>query len=391
MPNPRSAALSVGLTAFIFFATALPLHLGIADQMGLTAAQTSSWIFIIWFGGAVSTAAASLYFRQPLTISATIPGLIYLGTLGGRFSYEELAAANLVAGLLLVVLGLSGAGRLMMRWLPLPIVLAMFAGSILEYVVRMIAATVSDLAAAATVGCYLLARLANTPWLPPIALAAGGGAVMVAFTSDLSAVVWMGPVIAMPRMEFSVSAVIAVSLPLVVMSLALGNIQGLGYLLAQGYRVPVNRISTLVGVNSVVNALFGGQPASVARTGTAIVASPHAGPLEERYRAAVVVACLMVILALASGPMAALMDVLPKSYFVALAGVGVLPALQDALEKAFAGRMRFGALVGFAVTATPFVILGITSAVWALAAGLAASAIAERHELLAFWRDNRSQ
>jgi benzoate membrane transport protein len=182
-----------------------------------------------------------------------------------------------------------------------------------------------------------------------------------------------------------------VSLPLVVMSLALGNIQGLGYLLAQGYAVPVNRISTLVGINSVVNALFGGHAASVARTGTAILASPHGGPLEERYRAAVVTAACMLILALASGPMANLVDVLPKTYFVALAGVGVLPALQDALEKAFAGRMRFGALVGFAVTATPFVVLGITSAIWALAAGLAASAIAERRELLAFWRDNRDR
>jgi benzoate membrane transport protein len=357
--------------------------------MRLSAAQTSSWIFIIWFGSALSTFAASLYFRQPLSVTATIPGLIYLGTLGGRFSFEQIAAANLVAGGLLLVLGLSGAGRLMMRWLPLPIVLAMFAGSILDYVVRMIAATVNDaVVAGATVGCYLLARLANTPLLPPIALAAVGGALAASGSSDLSRVAWAAPQLVMPQMEFTLSAVVAVSLPLVVMSLALGNIQGLGYLLAQGYAVPVNRISTLVGLNSILNALFGGHPASVARTGTAIVASPHAGPLEGRYRAALASAVLTLVLALCASPVAALVDVLPKSYFVALAGVGVLPALQDAMEKAFAGHMRFGALVGFAVTATPFALFGITSAFWALIAGLAASAIAERRELLAFWRAN---
>lgn len=42
-------------------------------------------------------------------------------------------------------------------------------------------------------------------------------------------------------------------------------------------------------------------------------------------------------------------------------------------------------LVGFVVAATPFAILGITSAFWAILAGLAASALAERKQLLEFW------
>lgn len=81
------------------------------------------------------------------------------------------------------------------------------------------------------------------------------------------------------------------------------------------------------------------------------------------------------------------MNVLPKSYIVALAGLAILASLQDALEKSFGGKMRFGALVGFVMAATPFAIFGITSTFWAIIAGVLASAVAERQQLLDFWNE----
>ena len=53
--------------------------------------------------------------------------------------------------------------------------------------------------------------------------------------------------------------------------------------MAQGYAVPINVTTVVVGINSVVNALFGGHAAIVARTGVAIFAAPDAGPKEGRY------------------------------------------------------------------------------------------------------------
>jgi len=55
-----------------------------------------------------------------------------------------------VAGVLLLALVLLGIGGRIMTWLPLPIVMGMFAGSILEYIVRMVKATVEDVAVAGT-------------------------------------------------------------------------------------------------------------------------------------------------------------------------------------------------------------------------------------------------
>jgi benzoate membrane transport protein len=367
---------------------AVPLHIAVSEQLGLSTAQTSSWIFIVWFSGAVSSIATSLYFRQPIPITWTIPGLIYLGTLADRFSFAELVGANLVAGLLLLILGLLGVGGRIMRWLPLPIIMGMFGGSILAYVTRMVAAAVDDVAVAGTtVGCYLLGRFIGNTRVPPVGLAVVGGGIAVALvgTAVAEPVQWSLPALALPQMSFSIAAVFAVSLPMVVLAMGLGNVQGLGFLLAQGYTVPVNTVSTVVGINSVVNALFGGHPATVARTGVAILASPDAGAISGRYWAAVISASLTIIMALAATPVASLLNVLPKTYIFALAGLAIISSLQDALAKSFAGKMQFGALVAFVVAMTPFAVFGITSAFWAIIAGVLASLLVERSQLIDFW------
>jgi benzoate membrane transport protein len=385
----NAAAMWAGITAFVWYAFgAVPLHIAVSGQLGLSTAQTSSWIFIVWFSGAVATIWLSLQFRQPIPITWTIPGLVYLGTLADRFSFAEIVGANLVAGLLLVVLGMLGAGGAIMRWLPLPIVMGMFGGSILTYVIRTVTATVEDVAVAGTaVACYLIGRWIGNPRIPPVGLAVIGGGIAVALVGTIGGkpVEWTMPACAIPDMTFSYSAVIAISLPMVVLSMGLGNVQGIGFLLAQGYRVPVNTVSTVIGVMSVVNAFLGGHPATVARTGVAILASPESGAVSGRYWAAVISAGLTIILAFAATPVASLLNVLPNTYIVAVAGLAIVSAFQDALEKSFTGKLRFGALVGFVVAATPFAILGITSAFWAIIAGLAASALAERKQLLEFW------
>src|SRR5262245_64051903 len=112
----NAAAVWAGFTAFVWYAFGgVPLHIAVSGQLGITTAQTSSWIFILWSSGAVATIWLSLQFRQPIPITWTIPGLVYLGTLAERFTFAEIVGANLVAGVVLIVLGLAGSGRGSMR------------------------------------------------------------------------------------------------------------------------------------------------------------------------------------------------------------------------------------------------------------------------------------
>jgi benzoate membrane transport protein len=383
-------AACAGVTAFVWYACGgIPLQLSVAAQLGLTPAQASSAIFIVWTSGAAVSILLSLRLLQPLPVTWTIPGLVYLGTLGGRFSLPEIFGGVLVAALILVALALAGAGGRIMKWLPLPIVMGMFGGSILEYLLRTVAATVQDLAIAGSVlGGYFAARLLGSARVPPVgaALVTGSLAVLLKLKGEFPDLEWAMPVLTVPAFAFEPAAIAAVALPLVVLAMGLGNVQGLGFVLSQGYRVPVDRVSRAVALASLANALFGGAPATVARTGAAILAAPGAGSPEGRYRAVVLSSALTLVLAVAALPLASLLAALPGSFVVALAGVALVSSMQDALEKAFGGAMRFGALVAFVVAATPFALLGITSAFWGLAAGVLASLLAERAQLLAFWR-----
>jgi len=389
------AALWAGLTAFVWYGFgALPLHLEVAGQLGLNAQQSSSWIFIIWFAGAIVSIALSLYYRLPIPITWTIPGLIYLGTLAGQFSFPELVGANLMAGAAILVLGAFGIGARIMAWLPLPIVMGMFAGSILVYVTRMVAASVEDvLVAGIALASYLIGRFIASPRVPPMGLAVivGGAAVFAFGDSTTEVIAWSLPDLAMPGIEFSLPAFIAITLPMIVLAMGLGNVQGLGFLLAQGYRVPITAVTVTTGLNSVVNALLGGHPATVARTGAAIVAGPDAGPKQGRYWAAVIAAALTISIALGAGTLSSLLAALPRSFVVTLAGLAILSSLQSALETAFGGKLKFGALAALAVAATPFSVFGITSAFWAVVAGVGASLMAERQELFAHWRGEKAE
>jgi benzoate membrane transport protein len=388
----NAAAFWAGITAFVWYSFGgVPLHIAVSSELGLSTAASSSWMFIVWMTGAVASIALSLHYLQPIPITWTIPGLIYLGTLGSHYSFAEMIGANLIAGILIIVLGVLGIGARIMAWLPLPILMGMFAGSIFGYMTRMVSATVTDtVIAGSTVLAFLIGRAINSQKVPSLGLAMVVGGIAVAMTDRIVdvPVIWALPAIAVPDMEFTVSAFVGVTLPMVVLAMGLGNVQGLGFMMAQGYRVAVTPITIIVGMSSVVNALFGGHAAIVARTGVAILAATEAGPKETRYWGNLIAAALTVLLAFAAVPVMSLVSILPKAYIFALAGLAILSALQTAFEKAFSDKLKFGALIAFGVAATPFVVAGITSAFWAVLAGLGASLFVERKELLACWRQS---
>lgn len=126
-----------------------------------------------------------------------------------------------------------------------------------------------------------MGRLIGKPRVPPVGLAVvfGAVAILIGGQATPEAMSWNLPNLSVPDMSFSLAAVVAISLPMVVLALGLGNVQGLGFLLGQGYKVPVNPISIVIGINS----LLGGHAAIVARTGVAILAGPDAGPESRRY------------------------------------------------------------------------------------------------------------
>src|SRR4051794_20501330 len=187
--DANMAAIAAGVTTFIWYAVGMvPVQIAAIGQFKLGAVEVSSWIFIIWASGAVASVALSVVYRQPIPITSTIPGLLFMATLAGSYSYPELLGANLLAGVLIVLLGLTGIGGRLLEWLPMPLAMGMLGGSILADVSRAVNATVGDaVVAGSTVAGYLFGRTIRNQRIPPVGLALVSGAVAVLFTQNYAA------------------------------------------------------------------------------------------------------------------------------------------------------------------------------------------------------------
>lgn len=386
----NAAAAWAGVTAFIFMVFgALTVQISVVEQFPISQAEQSSWITITWLTTSVVTIPMSLYYRQPLAIAWTIPGVVYMGSLASDFTFAEFATANLIAGLAIVALGFAGVSSKLIQLVPMPILMGMFGASIVDYETKLVDATVEDvLIAGPMVAAYLAGRMLNNRQVPPVGLAVIAGAiVIVAFGQTGDFVVDSTlPTFSVPGLDLSIEALLAVTLPMIVLVLGLGNVQSLGFMMSEGYKPPINVMTVLIGVMTSANAVFGGHPASMARTVTAIVSGRDAGALDYRYWAAVVAFVGTASIALATGVIVALIEVLPASFVVVMAGLALLAAFQDAMTRAFSGGLRLGAVIAFVVTLSTFTVAGIPSAFWALFAGVGVSLLLERDELAAMWK-----
>src|SRR5262249_31494506 len=131
MKDINPSAVWAGISAFIFMVFgALTLQLSVIGRMGLSEDLGSSWIFIPWLSAGLVSLPFILRYRQPLAIGWTIPGLLYMASLADRFSFQEMVAANIIAGIAMVGLGLGGIGSRIIHVIPLPILLGVVVRSL---------------------------------------------------------------------------------------------------------------------------------------------------------------------------------------------------------------------------------------------------------------------
>ena len=182
-----------------------------------------------------------------------------------------------------------------MRFLPLPIVMGMFAGNVLVYVTGVF--TTLDHQprfVGAAIRGYLVSRALGRLWLPPMFGAVLAGLVAAAIGGQINtgALEWSAPTVTAIGPEFHLGSLAALTIPLVVMAIGMGNVQGLGLLAAQGYRPPVAKMTAIMGLTTLINASFGGHVSSIQNNGAAILSGPDAGPREQRYVASVIASAI---------------------------------------------------------------------------------------------------
>jgi benzoate membrane transport protein len=380
------------VNAIVAFAFAISgpvaIILAVGSRGGLSEAQIASWIFGSFFLNGLLSIGFCAYYRQPLVFFWTIPGTVLLGPALARASFAEVVGAFVVAGVLMLALGLSGVVRRAMDAVPLPIVMGMVAGVFLPFGVDWIKAFETDLAVALsmTVAFLLLSALpALASRLPPLIVAMAVGIAVLALrrTGSLppldTGTVFAAPVFVMPA--FSYATLIELVVPLAITVLVVQNGQGIAALRASGHNPPVNAIAVACGAWSILVGLVGSVSTCLTGPTNAIIATGREP--RSHYAAGILVGLFALVFGLLSPFFTKLLLATPPAFIATLAGLAMLRVLQIAFATAFQGAFGIGALVAFLVTVSGVSIAGIGAPFWGLVFGVLVSRIMERRDFAA--------
>ncbi len=377
-PGINRRAASAGITVLMVYLFAgLTVQVGVLAQLDLTAAESSRWFFITWMTTGLFSLGLALFTRQPVSVNLSIPVMIFLAGAAGGFSLPQILGANLVVGLVAIALSVLRLTEAFTRLVPPQIAIAVFAGSILAFMVKTANLALTDPAVSGPVfGGYLIALVVTRSHLVGVAAAAATGFVGITLAGGAPDI---GNSIALPEMglstiEFSPSAIVALGIPILALTVGVGNTQALALLRSEGYRVKANLYGLIAGATTVINALGGGQAAALGGTSAAVASVPAAGPHQSRFWAIALSSVPVVAVALIAVPVIAAVQGLPLSFTLLVGALALLPTLKVIARKSLGGSMstpvKAGVITALTVAALPFQAAGMPMAFWALIAGV---------------------
>ncbi|MGB9866506.1 MAG: benzoate/H(+) symporter BenE family transporter [Bacillota bacterium] len=383
LPGKLNAnTVTAGIVATIFGCTGPALIIMNSAQNGkLTDAQTISWLFSVYFFGGLISIILGLYYKMPINGAWSIPGAVMMASALPLFPFKEVVGAYFVAGVLVLLLGVSGLIGKAMRWIPLPIVMGMIAGAMIRFGLGIVTSTQkAPIVAGSAIIAYFVGQRVSKKISPILwSLVVGVVVALSAGGSTLSGVKvgWVSPQLYVP--SFSVGALLAVAIPLAVLVIGAENAQAYGVLTAQGYKAPINAMTVISGIGGIITSFFGGHNANIAGPMTAICSSDEAGPDKSaRYAATFINGLTFGSFGLFASVAVPFVKALPADLVNVLAGLSMIGVLLSAFELAFASRkFRYGAFFALVVGMSGITILKIGAPFWSLVVGVIVSYIME--------------
>lgn len=381
--NLNIKTISAGFVAAIFGCSGPALIvIGAAGAGHLTNGQTVAWLFSIYFLGGLISLIMGLYYKLPISGAYSIPGAALVAGSLVTIPFDQAVGGFILAGVIVLVLGITGLIGKIMRWLPMPIVMAMIAGALIRFATGAVTAAGAApiIAGSAIVAFFLSMRLIKV--IPPVLSALVVGFIAAYATGSLggmdSAVTFAAPEFTWP--SFSFDAFFAISIPLALLVIGAENAQAIGVLMAEDYKPPINVMTVISGIGGIAAGCLGGHNANIAGPMTAICSSEQAGSNKDgRYAATIVNGALFMMFGLVSGLAVPLVLTLPASLIATVAGLAMIGVLLAAFQNAFGKHHgnQIGAFVALAIAMSNISLLGISAAFWALVFGVIVSLIVE--------------
>lgn len=385
LPGALNAnSISAGLVAAIFGCSGPALIVIGAAQAGqLSNGQTVAWLLAIYVLGGLISLFMGMRYKMPITGAYSIPGAAIMVAAFAAFPFAEAVGAFIMAGVLVLILGFAGVIGRIMRWIPMPIVMAMIAGAMIRFGIGAVDAVSSTpiIAGSAALAFFIVGRI--TKRIPPVLAALVVGLVATAAMGGLqtgtAAIEFVLPEFTTP--VFTVGAFFGIAIPLAALVIGAENAQAIGVLMAEDYKPPINTMTVISGIGGILAGFMGGHNANIAGPMTAICSSEQAGEdKDKRYGATVVNGVLFAAFGLFAGLAVPFVMALPKALISVVAGLAMISVLLSALQGAFGPRMgnQIGAFVAFVVGMSSLNLLGVSAPFWALVFGVIASMLADK-------------
>jgi len=362
------------LAAFVGYASTFTLILAGLQAVGANAVQAASGLLAVVGAIAVLNLVSAWITRKPTLFAWSTPGAAFLVTSGvPEGGFAAVIGALLVTAALIVLAGVVRPFARAVAAIPQPIANAMLAGILLSLCIAPIRAVAElPLLALPVLLSWAIALRFARRWAVPIAVLVTG--VILATTTTLPAGAFDA---SWPRVELvlpvlTLDAILKISLPMFIITMASQNLPGLAVLRANGYEVNPAPFFVATGAMSALAAPIGGIPVNFAAITAAICASPESHPdPARRWIAALSAGFTNIGLIFTSGLAAAFVAVSPPILIQAVAGLALLTSLASALSHALAHEeSRLPAILTFVTTASGVTILGIGAAFWGLVAGI---------------------
>ena len=373
-----SALIAGMLATLISYAGPLVLVFHAAEQAQLSPATVSSWVWAISIGSALVGAVLSLYYRVPVVVAWSIPGSALLVTALPALGLAHAIGAYIIATLVLLIVGLSGAFDRLISKLPGSIAAGLQAGILFSFGTAVFAELPHQpLLIIAMFTSYLLARRFWPRYAVAAVLLVGTLITVLSgeFHSQALVFAWATPQWITPA--FSWQATFSLALPLALVALTGQFMPGMAVLRNAGYATPASPIISASAIGGLLLAPFGCHGLNLAAVTASLCTGQeaHENP-KRRYIAALSGCALYLALGAAGATLMSLFAAFPKALIAALAGLALYGAISQALTRSLdTPADRDAGLFTFLVTASGVSWGGLSAAFWGLLFGLLAHAL----------------
>ncbi|MFA5958958.1 MAG: benzoate/H(+) symporter BenE family transporter [Tatlockia sp.] len=365
--------ISAGFVAVLVgFTSSAVIVFQAAAAAGATPEDFSSWLFALGLGMGLSTIGLSLYYRMPILTAWSTPGAALLVSSLSGFTLPEAIGAFMFTALFTFISGVTGWFEKVMTRIPRSLASAMLAGILLQFGLNIFVAMPHQPLLVITLFLtYLIGRHLFPRYVIIFVLSLGIvlARYMGLFNLNDFHVAFSTPHFIMP--QFSLSALISVSIPLYVVTMTSQNIPGIAVFQAEGYKPPISSLISWTGFTTLLLAPFGGYSFNLAAVTAAICMGPQAErDPSKRYRATVWGGIFYLLTGIFGATVAALLFTFPKELVLAVAGLALLNTIGNSLKVALKEEVnREPALITFLLSASGISLWGVGAAFWALLAG----------------------